>query len=32
VEKALSQIIADTEIDVVLKKLAGKLEIEKVYD
>jgi hypothetical protein len=32
VDKALSQVIADTEIDGVLKKLAGKLEIEKVYD
>ena len=32
VDKALSQIIADTEIDMVLKKLAGRLKIEKVYD
>lgn len=32
VDKALSQVIADTEIDLVLKKLGGKLEIEKVYD
>lgn len=32
VDKALSQVIADTEIDMVLKKLAGQLKIEKVYD
>ncbi|NOY53997.1 MAG: hypothetical protein GXP58_10345 [Deltaproteobacteria bacterium] len=32
VDKALSQVIADSEIDMVLKKLAGRLEIEKVYD
>ena len=32
VDKALSQVIADTEIDMVLNKLAGKLKIEKVYD
>jgi len=25
-------VIADTEIDMVLKKLSGKLKIEKVYD
>lgn len=32
VDKALSQVIADTEIDMVLKKLAGQLKIEKIYD
>lgn len=32
VDKALSQVIADTEIDMVLNKLAGKLEIQRVYD
>jgi hypothetical protein len=32
VDKALTQVIADTEIDMVLKKLAGKLKVEKVYD
>ena len=32
VDKALTQVIADTEIDMVLKKLAGKLKVAKVYD
>lgn len=32
VDKALSQVITDTEIDMVLKKLSGKLNISKVYD